>query len=471
MRVDILAIGSRGDVQPYVALGLGLRLAGYGVRIVTLGGFEELVRGRGLDHLAIGGSPQEIANTSAGRDWVQSRTTVLGFLRGFVRVANSLIEEGVASYWRNCQDVEALIASPMGLLVGDHVAERLRIPLVQAQPVPPGCRTHYHWDGSRNLRTIARGHLKSWIHHAFYFVLWSQVRGTTNAARCKTLDLPALSLTAPFAASKRKTPFLGAYSPSVAPMMPDWGDWIHVTGYWFLDDLPGWVPPCELVDFLQSGPAPVFIGFGSTPFPRPEAATELVVRAVASSGCRAIVVAGGSGLATGQLSPEVLSVDSVPHSWLFSRVRAAVHHGGAGVTGAALRAGLPSVVVPVFGDQPFWGSRVFELGVGPRPIPARRLTAANLAHAIRATLNPEMQKRAAALGEQIRRENGIGLAVETLYRYLGRRTLNATAYQHGHEPCVRRRLALFSHLPPLRQCGLHRLRQPHASTESTERVR
>jgi sterol 3beta-glucosyltransferase len=157
-----------------------------------------------------------------------------------------------------------------------------------------------------------------------------------------------------------------------------------------------------------------------------------VVQAVTTAGCRAIVVAGGSGLATGRLSPDVLSVDSVPHSWLFPRVRAAVHHGGAGVTGAALRAGLPSVVVPVFADQPFWGSRVFELGAGPRPIPARRLTADNLASAIRATTGQEIERRAAALGEQIRRENGLDRAVELIDQFLGRGALNATAQQHGH---------------------------------------
>lgn len=431
MRIDILAIGSRGDVQPYVALGLGLRAAGHRVRLVTLGGFEEFVRTRGLDHLAIAETPQEIANTAAGREWIRQRTTVLGFLRGFVRVADSLIEEGMARYWRGCRDVEALIVSPMGLLVGDHIAERLRLPLLLAQPAPPGLRTRYDWDGSKNLGTIVRGGIKGLVHAAFHFVIWSQVRRSTNAARVKILDLPSLALTAPFKTSKRQTPLLGGYSPAVAPKLPDWGDWVHVTGYWFLDDLPGWAPSVELADFLDSGPPPVFIGFGSTPFPRPEETTDVVTRAVTRTGCRAIVVAGGTGMATGRLGPDVLSVDSVPHSWLFPRVRAAVHHGGAGVTGAALRAGLPSVVVPVFADQPFWGSRVFQLGVGPRPIPALQLTAENLAAAIQATAGGEMQRRAAALGAQIRSENGIARAVEIVNQYLGKGALHATTHQHA----------------------------------------
>jgi UDP:flavonoid glycosyltransferase YjiC (YdhE family) len=224
---------------------------------------------------------------------------------------------------------------------------------------------------------------------------------------------------------------LGAYSPAVAPSLPDWDDRIHVTGYWFLDDLPGWTPPGPLVDFLASGAPPVFVGFGSTPFPQPEATTALVVRAMERAGCRGILVAGGSGLAAGQVSPNVFGMDSVPHAWLFPRVHAAVHHGGAGVTGAALRAGIPSVVVPVFADQPFWGNRVFQLGAGPPPIPARQLTEENLTAAIRATESESMRDRAASLGDRIRREDGVTRAVEILDRYLGGRRLSAARHHHA----------------------------------------
>jgi UDP:flavonoid glycosyltransferase YjiC (YdhE family) len=435
MRVDILAIGSRGDVQPYLALGLGLRTAGHRVRIVTLEGFEDLIRGRGLDHLAIGHAPQEIANTSAGRDWVKHRTSAAGFLRGFVQVANSLIEDGIARYWHQCGDPDAVIVSPMGYLVGAHVAERLGVPLILAQLAPPVVPTRYDWDGRTNLRTAVQCRLKAGVHAAFQFLVWSKLRRSTNDARRRFLKLQPLPLTESFKAAKRRNLILGGYSPAVAARPADWGEWMHVTGYWFLDE-PVWNAPQELVDFLDSGPRPIFIGFGSTPFPRPDAATDLVVRAVGAAGCRAIVLAGGSGLATGQLTPEILSLDSVPHAWLFSHVRAAVHHGGAGVTGAALRAGLPSVVVPVFADQPFWGSRVFRLGAGPRPIPAQHLTTDNLAEAIRATANPQIRERAAALGKQIRSEDGVTRAVEIIETgmatHLGKRALHATSHEYAH---------------------------------------
>jgi sterol 3beta-glucosyltransferase len=418
MRIDLLAIGSRGDVQPFIALGLGLQKAGHRVRIVTLDGFADLVVAHGLEHCSIGRSPRDIAASAAGREWVERRSSTRGFLRGFVRVAASLIEAGVASYWGVCQDVDAIIVSGMGLLVGVHIADRLRIPLIRVQ-LSPFARTHYDWAGHKNFLTAVRGEWTAFLHTAFRFLLWTKLRSTANAARQSILSLPPLPLAEPFSAMDRKRlPVLDAYSPAIVPRPPDWGDWIHVTGYWFLDDSAAWAPAPALLDFLKSGRPPVFVGFGSTPFPQPEATTHLVLGSLERAGQRGVIVAGGSGLPTGRLSDDVVSLESVPHSWLFPRVAAAVHHGGAGVTGAALCAGLPSVVTPVFADQPFWGGRVFSLGAGPHPIPAKQLTEENLANAIRATANPEIRQRAAALGERIRAENGVLQAVTVIHRQL-----------------------------------------------------
>lgn len=432
MRTDILAIGSRGDVQPYIALGAGLRRAGHRVRMVTLAGFEELVQSYGLDHIAIAANPETIAQTAAGREWIQKRSTPAGFLRGFVRIANALIEEGIANYWSADRDAEALIVSPMGFLIAENVAERLRVPLVRAQLAPPVEPTRFSWDVRSTPLTAIQGALATFIDSSFRFLIWSKLRAATNAARARVLNLPALSLAAPLKSPNRKSLLLGAYSPAVAPRLPDWGEWVQVTGYWFLDELPGWIPPSELVDFLSSGPQPVFVGFGSTPFPEPEQTTRMIVRALERAGRRGVVVAGGSGLPTGQLSADVLSVGAVPHGWLFPRVAAAVHHGGAGVTGAALRAGLPAVVVPVFADQPFWGKRVFQLGAGPPPIPAQRLTEDDLTGAIQATANEQMRWRAAELGERIRSEDGIACAVRIIGEYLGSGASKAAKHQHAH---------------------------------------
>jgi len=419
MRIDILTFGSRGDVQPYVALGVGLQEAGHRVRIVTLGGFDDFVRGHRLDQVSISGSPREITATAAGREWVKGRETVLGFLRGFVRMANTLMQEGMARYWRVCQDTEAIVASASGLMLAVHVAEKMRVPLVRAQ-YEPSVPTRYDWTGKTGPTIATRGACEALAGAAFRTLLWQGLRGQANRARSELLGLPPLPMQEPFAAlHRRRIPLLDGYSPSVVPRPPDWGEWIHVTGYWFLDTKSDWVPRPDLVDFLRSGPPPVFVGFGSVPFPNPDATTDLVLRALARAGRRGIMVTGGSEMTTGRLSDEVFAVDSIPYDWLFSRVCVAVHQGGAGVTGAALRAGLPSVVVPVFGDHPFWAQRVFALGAGPRPIPAKQLSVEALGDAIKlAASDEDIRRRAAHIGERIRTEDGVARAVEAFHAYV-----------------------------------------------------
>lgn len=178
-----------------------------------------------------------------------------------------------------------------------------------------------------------------------------------------------------------------------------------MSGYWWPATRAGWQLSNELLDFLRSGDQPVFVGFGSMQLPDPEQLSELVARAVRQAGVRAVVQAGWAGLAPS--GGDVLVVDDVPHEWLFPRVAAVVHHGGAGTTAAGLRAGVPSVTVPVLLDQPFWAARLHRLGVGPAPLPHRELTAESLAAAIRRCLDePNYRGRAAALAERIRAEDG-----------------------------------------------------------------
>jgi UDP:flavonoid glycosyltransferase YjiC (YdhE family) len=419
MRIDILTIGSRGDVQPYVALGLGLQRAGHRVRIVTLGGFEDFVRGYGLNCISVAGSPREIVGTAAGQDWVDQRDSSKGFLRGVIRMSRPLLESSIASYARVCQHTEALVTSASGLLLSVHVAEQMRLPLIRAQYLP-SVPTRYDWAGKTSRAIALQGAAEAFVHTVFRLLLWQGIRGPTNRARRRVLGLPPLPRKDPVKVlNRRRTLLLDGYSPVVLPRPPDWGNWVHVTGYWFLDTPSEWPPPPGLVKFLQSGPPPVFVGFGSVPFPNPGATTDLVVRALTRAGQRGIVVAGGSEMTTGRLTENVFGIDSAPYDWLLPQVCAAVHQGGAGVTALALRAGLPSIVVPVFGDHPFWAKRVFQLGAGPRPIPAKQLTADKLAGAIRLAASEEIRRRAAEIGRLIRKEDGVARAVEVIHEHLG----------------------------------------------------
>jgi sterol 3beta-glucosyltransferase len=217
-----------------------------------------------------------------------------------------------------------------------------------------------------------------------------------------------------------RTPTLLGVSPLITPPPPDWGDHIHVTGYWFLDAPADWQPSSALRAFLDAGAPPVYIGFGSMSSRNPQATTQMMIEALKTTGQRGIIHSGWAGLHAEDLPPNIFLLDYAPHDWLFPRMAAVVHHGGAGTTAAGLRAGIPGMVVSHIGDQPYWGRRLHELGVGAAPLKRHELTADKLADAIRTmTSDRAMQSRAAALGERIRTEDGIGNAVKALRKILG----------------------------------------------------
>ena len=213
-------------------------------------------------------------------------------------------------------------------------------------------------------------------------------------------------------------PIIYGYSQYVIPKPVDWGDHLHVTGYWFMPD-HHYQPPRELASFLDAGQKPVYIGFGSMLDAEAARTTQIVLEALQITGGRAILHGGWSDFGAQELPDSVLKTGEVPHSWLFPRMAAVVHHGGAGTTAAGLRAGVPSVIVPYFADQPFWARHVHQLGASPAPIPREQLSATKLAAGIKSALkNDQMKTKASQLGQQIRGENGVAQAVELINRYL-----------------------------------------------------
>jgi sterol 3beta-glucosyltransferase len=247
------------------------------------------------------------------------------------------------------------------------------------------------------------------------------MRPAVDAARKKVLGLWPLGPLGPFLDYMFPPVSLDGYSAHVVPPAADWGKKHHVTGFWFLDDGRGYRPPADLAAFLAADPAPVYVGFGSMHNRDPEAATRLVIEALERAGQRGVLLTGWSGMSAGGASDRVYFLNNVPHDWLFPRVAAVVHHGGAGTTAAAMRAGVPAVVVPFMSDQPFWGRRVMELGVGPKPIPRQRLDADRLARGIHHAVNDSaMRLQAADLGRRIRAEDGVGRAVDLLDNYFGK---------------------------------------------------
>jgi len=327
------------------------------------------------------------------------------------------MERNLQEYLAACRDAEVIVYSPVGFL-GYYIAEALGVPRVGAALYPLFSRTR-HFPSSivplgklRPRRTL--GGLYNYLTYLFSEQLfWQSFRTPASRAIEEHLRL-STSFRGPFGEMIRhKEPILYGWSPSVLPQPPDWGEWLHTTGYWFLGRPDGWQVPRELTDFLDSGPPPIFIGFGSMNNISAKRLTDIVLQALKLTGQRGILATGWGGMGNADLPDTVFRVGDVPHDWLFRRVGAAIHHGGAGTTSASLRSGVPTLVVPFFADQPFWGWRVAELGLGPEPISHRSLGVKQLARDIRKiTSDRDVRARAAAMGRRIRSENGIERAVE-----------------------------------------------------------
>jgi UDP:flavonoid glycosyltransferase YjiC (YdhE family) len=416
MRITILTVGSRGDLQPYVALGVGLRAAGHEVRLATHEPFREFVLAHGLEFAPLGADPKQVIAGRQGQAWLESGDSLIRFISRFLRLFRPLLEQNLADTSHACVGSEAIVWAPLAF-AGYHIAEALGIPSYQAaiQPATP----------TREFPIFPLAGKRSWgatynrLSYTLYEqVTWQALRSVVNRWRRKELGLPAIPLLLPGKEFRaRRIPYLYGFSPAVVPKPRDWPDWHHVTGYWFLDRPAEWQPPGEIVEFLEAGPPPVYIGFGSMIARKPAELFDVALDALRRAGQRGVLSTGWMEAEHADLPDDVFGIEAIPHDWLFPRMAAVVHHGGAGTTAAGLRAGVPSVLTPFFADQPFWAHRVKVLGVGPPPVPQKRITAERLARAIQAATSDDgMRVRAAALGERIRAEDGVGAAVRLVGR-------------------------------------------------------
>lgn len=410
-RITCLTIGSRGDVQPYIALAKGLMAQGHKPRIATHREFEPWIRKHGIDFAAVEGDPAELM-----RICVENGMFTYSFLKEASVKFRGWIDELLSSAWKACQDSDILIESPSAM-AGIHIAEALEIPYFRAFGMP-WTRTRAYPHAFAVPERKMGGAYNYITYVMFDNVFWTAIAGQVNRWRKKELGLRSTNLDK---LHPNKVPFLYNFSPSVVSPPLDYSDWIRVTGYWFLDEGGAYSPPPELAAFIrkarQDRKKLVYIGFGSIVVSDPAALTRTVVDSVVKADVRCILSKGwsdrlGSSAANHNhdaskpevpLPPEIYQIKSAPHDWLFKQIDAAVHHGGAGTTGASLRAGLPTIIKPFFGDQFFFGSRVEDLGVG---ICMKKLNVSVFSRALWEACNSErMVVKARVLGEQIRKVN------------------------------------------------------------------
>ncbi|KAL2849459.1 hypothetical protein BJY01DRAFT_143459 [Aspergillus pseudoustus] len=418
LRITCLTIGSRGDVQPYIALCKGFLAEGHKPKIATHAEFGPWIRKHGIDFTPIDGDPAELM-----RLCVENGMFTYSFLKEATANFRGWIDGLLSSAWKGCQGSDILIESPSAM-AGIHIAEALNIPYFRGFTMPwSRTRAYPHAFAVPEHRMGGAYNYITYV--MFDTVFWKAIAGQVNRWRASELGLKPTNMDK---MAPNKVPFLYNYSPSVVPPPLDYPDWIDITGYWFLSEASEWTPPKELVDFIkrarQDGKKIVYIGFGSIVVSDPSSLTQTVVEAVTNADVRCVLSKGWSARlgdpsstkAEIPLPPEIHQIQSAPHDWLFSQIDAAVHHGGAGTTGASLRAGLPTVVKPFFGDQFFFGNRIQDLGVG---ICMKKLNPVLFKRALQVVTSDErMIVKARNLGERIRNENGVGTAIQTIYRNL-----------------------------------------------------
>lgn len=406
MHITILALGSTGDILPYTALGRGLKESGHQIRFITFEGFGLDVKKLELDFHSIPGDPRSLV--------AQGGSNILTMARSFGSLAQEYTRVLSEPHLR---ETDLLINQLPGGIFGHDLADSSGIPMILAAVIPLARTDAFPLMGfpqiplpgyNRSTYTIGEG------------VVWLMFRKVINRWRIQELGLSGISRMEYFGSGGTGgCPILNGFSPKVVERPADWGENVHITGYWFPDD-PDWQPPSALVNFIERGQPPIFIGFGSMPVKNPTQTTKTILRALKLTNQRAILHAGWSGLGDQGLPDNIFKIDYAPYSWLFPKMALVIHHGGSGTTAFGLRAGVPSCAIPILGfDQVYWGNRIADLGAGPSPVPIRYLTVEKLSKVIRqATSNPAFRQKAASLGERIRRENGIENAVGIINQLL-----------------------------------------------------
>jgi sterol 3beta-glucosyltransferase len=402
MNIVFCCNDTRGGIQPYVGLGMALAKAGHKVRIVAPAPFGGFVQSSGLDFAPLSVAEEELRRLTGG---VAERGTL-----ATVRLMLQELPKRVVTWARETldgvADADVVVAGMGGMVTGLPAAEKLGVPFLAAHLQPIGLP-------STNYPGVLVAGLPVWrgalLRRASHFVsdglIAAQFGGAMSMAR-KALGLgkgdpSRVARTVLYGFSRHVVP---------APVRPD----RILAGYWTTNESE-WSPPADLLEFVTSREEPIVsVGFGSMVSKNPERLADLVAKVAERAGCSVVLLSDSGGLSN-SVSTRVHASPAIPHQWLFPRMNAVVHHGGAGTTGAGFLAGVPQIVIPFAVDQPFWASRVFDLGVGPRPIPRRKLTEEMLTRAINDALPHEaMKQRADTLGIQIRGEQSLDVASKVI---------------------------------------------------------
>ncbi|MCE5342454.1 MAG: glycosyltransferase [Eubacteriales bacterium] len=453
MRFTMICIGTTGDVQPYVLLGNELQKQGHDVAICAFIEFEALVRENGLRFFPLSGDAHEFINGI-----MKPGTKGVSYLKQILEIFREIIDPFLNDLQAACEDAEVIVATYFGNVI-QSIAEQKRVPFIKTHYFPMDPNRQTPISSAPGLRAGKAWNLMSY-RLAYLLISTMEQHFLTNWRKQEGMPPRRLESTPCNMVNGHRVPVLYAMSPLLLPRPVDWGEHIYMTGFWLPEKFDDYQPSPEMEAFLAAEPKPLYIGFGSMTSGDMSETREIVLEAVRRSGVRAVIAAGWGGVQA-EGDGNVFVVEGyVPHDWLFARVSAVVHHGGAGTTAAGLCADRPTLVIPFGGDQPFWALRVRMLGLGPSPIRREKLTVAKLAKAL-TNLTSVVGYRVAAerVGRQLRAENGVHTAADIIEKEV------AYWLSQKDAPSRRDKTGFSRRTGSIRlQKGIHTPRHPRART-------
>lgn len=408
MNYGIITVGSMGDVKPFVALGKGLIKRGHRVKITTFSKFREYIEVNGIEYGSLTGDAAEVI-----RQLVGLHVSSFEYFMNLGKLLKPIKKQFLSDIEQACTGMDAILYSTLGA-VAWHVADKCGIPCfrvhfcpldptnefpVMTVPILPFGAPYNRmtfWIGDRLWSHVTRKYLNDW-------------RVEMGLEKIKPFAFPYRCL------HGEEIPSLFPFSSLLCPKPHEYGKEKYLTGFWTDPDDVDYQSDEKLDEFLAAGSKPIYLGFGSTVGGDYDQALSIVLESLKRTNQRGIFSAGWGDLSKVNLPDNVIQVDYVPHEWLFERVSAVVHHGGAGTTAAALRAKVPNIIIPFGGDQPFWGNCVYKQGLGPKPIMRKRLTVDNLSAAIlEAVQNTQIIENARRIGALLCDENGVENAIAVI---------------------------------------------------------
>lgn len=399
--ITIICAGSRGDFQPYVALAQRLKILGEEVRISGFSQFENFVRGYGIDYVPIEVDYEELGVDPKMLKQAGSADNPLKMILTFNKMKKYGAQIAKQTY-DSLEGSELIVYHP-GCVIGYFAAQEMNIPSVLATPFPMNKTEEY-----LSLVTYGKARPtkinKKISYKMIQGMLWLASSNTVKQHWKERFGRLPKNFKSPYEKISKYHIAMVSCSNFVFPRPKDWDKNIYQSGYWFVEENKEYKPSKEIEAFINNREKPVYIGFGSVfDSDEKDKIVRIIIDALKKCGKRGIISGMGK---VDNLPDNIISVDGIPHTWLFEKVSVVCHHGGAGTTAAGFRAGVPSVIIPFSNDQFAWAHRAFDLGVGSKPIYKKDLTADKLAEGINYALNNDMIERAEMLSKNIALEDG-----------------------------------------------------------------